>query len=116
MSAPETKRVGGKPDEGRDEGAAEQSGAIGVAHGPLLRHGLGEHEDHDDLERGRDGDADRSEHLSGDDADERGGNELAEQDQQQDRREEGLGLLDEPAQRPRARVCPSSSSDLARGP
>ena len=72
-----------------------------MAHRPLLGHGLGEDEDHDDLERGRDGDADRAEHLGRDDADERGGHELAQQHEQQDRGQEGLGLLDEPAQRPR---------------
>ena len=66
-----------------------------MAYRPLLGHGFGEHEDHDDLERGGDRDADRAEHLCSYDADERGGNELEEQDEQQDRREECLGLLHE---------------------
>ena len=102
MSAPETTAGRREPDEGRDERRGQQRGAIGVAYGPLLRHGLGEHEDHDDFESRRDGDADRAEHLSGDDADERGGDELAEQDEQQDRGEERFGLLHEPAQRARS--------------
>ena len=59
-----------------------------------------------------DGDADRAEDLGGDDADERGGDELAEKHEQQDRGEEGLRVLDEPAQRARPR-WPASSSDLA---
>ena len=71
-----------------------------MAHRPLLGHGFGEHEDHDDLERGCDRDTDRAEHLCCDDANQCGGDELAKQDEQQYRSEEGLGLLDEPAERP----------------
>jgi hypothetical protein len=87
-----------EPDERRDERCGQEGSAIGMAYRPLLGHGFGEHEDHDDLERGGDRDADRAEHLCSYDADERGGNELEEQDEQQDRREECLGLLHEPAQ------------------
>ena len=76
-----------------------------MAHRPLLGYGLREHEDNDDLESGGDGDTDRAEHLCRDDADEGGRDELTEKDEQQDRREEGLGLLDEPTQRASAALA-----------
>ena len=97
---------GARDDPGRREAdevghkrRGQESRAVGVAHRPLLGDGLGEDEDHDDLEDRRHRDPERAEDLCRDDADQGGGHELAEQHEQQDRGEEGLGFLDEAAQR-----------------
>ena len=62
---------------GGHQRGGEQGGPLGVLHGPGLGHRLGEHEDHDHLEGGGDGDADRAEESLGHDTDERGGHQVA---------------------------------------
>jgi len=86
---------GRETDEGGDQRGREEGGAVRVAHGPLFRHGLREDEYDHDLEHRRDGDADRAEDLCRDDADQRGGDELAQKDEEQDRGQEGLRVLDQ---------------------
>ena len=94
----------GEPPDGReaDEGAhdrgAEQRGAVRVQHGPVLRHRLEEHEDHDDFEDDAEQHAQAAEEVLGHDADQGGRDQLADQDQQQDRVEEVGRVLDQPGQ------------------
>ena len=83
-------------------GRHQEGGPVGVLDGVGLGHGLGEHEDHDDLEDGGDGDADGAERPLGQHADQGGGHQVAQQHQQQDRVEEPLGVLDQREQLPGA--------------
>jgi len=102
-----------EPDERRDERRGEQGSAIGVAHRPLLGHGFGEYENNDDFERRGDRHADWPEYLGSYNAHERGGDQLAEQDEQKDRRQEVSGSSTS-LRKDRAPRWLSSSSDLAR--
>ncbi len=66
---------------------------------PRLRGRLREHEDDHHVEDGRDDDADGSEQTLGQDPDERGLDELAHEEHEQQRVEEPLGVADEPEER-----------------
>ena len=72
-------------------------------------------EDEDDLEHRRHRDAERAEEPGGDDADERRRDELADEHEEQDRGEEGLGVLDE-APSERAPRWPLVDQRLRPGP
>ena len=85
-------------DDGGHEGGAEQRGPIGIVHGPVLGHRLEEDEDHHHLEDGADQDADATQEVLGHHADQRGRDQLADEDQEQDRVEELGRLLDEAGQ------------------
>ena len=82
-------------DDRRDQRRAEQGGPLGVADGPVLGHRLGEHEDHHDLEHGGRHHAPGPEPPHGQDADQGGHHQLADQHQQEHRVEEALGVLGE---------------------
>ena len=89
---------GREADQRADDGRTEQGGPVGVLHRPVLRHGLEEDEDHHDLEHDAEQHAEAAEEVLGHDADQGGGDQLADQDQQQDRVEEVGRVLDQPGQ------------------
>ena len=67
--------------------------ALGVVDGPVLRNGLGEHEDHDDFEAGGGHYTPGTEPTDRKDADEGGHHQLADEHHQEHRVEEALGIL-----------------------
>ena len=91
---------GREPDERADERGAEQRRPVGVLHRPVLGHRFEEHEDHHDLEHDAEEHAQAAEEVLGDDADQGGGDQLADQDEQQDRVEEVGGILDQARELP----------------
>ncbi len=104
MRSDETKRIGGNAHDDRHDRRAEQRGPVGIVHGPVLRHGLEEHEDDDHFEGGADQHADTAEHVLGHHADQGGRDQLADEDQEQDDVEEPFGVLDQARQL----ACPPS--------
>ena len=98
----ESQRMGGKRMSVLTIGALEQRRPVGVLHRPVLRHGLEEDEDHHDFEHDAEQHAEAAEEVLGDDADQGGGDQLADQHQQQDGVEEVGRVLDQPGQLPGA--------------
>ena len=76
-------------------GALNSAARSGMLHGPVLRHRLAEHEDDHDLEDGGGHHPPGAEPVVGQDADQGGHHQLADQHEQQDRVEEALGVLGE---------------------
>ena len=89
---------GREADERADDRRAHQRGPLGVLHRPVLGHRLEEHEDHDDFEHDAEEHAEAAEEVLGDDADQGGRDQLADQDEQQDRVEEVGRVLDQAGQ------------------
>ena len=85
-------------DQARHEGGGQQGGPLGMVDGPVLRDGLGEDEDHHDLEDGGGHHPPGAEPADGQDADQGGHHQLADEHQEEDRVEESLGVLGEPDQ------------------
>src|ERR1700678_2926479 len=69
---------------------------------PVLRHGFEEDEDDHDFEHDAEQHAETAEEVFGHDADQGGGNQLADQHEQENRVEEVGGVLDQPGQLPGA--------------
>ena len=76
----------------------DQRGALGVEHRIRLRHGLGEHEEDEDVEHHTDDDARRAEQAGEHDPGEGGLHGLADVDREQQRVDPALGVLDEAQQ------------------
>ncbi len=89
-------------DQGGDEGGGDEGRLLGVLHRPRLGHGLGEDEDEDDFEGGGGGDTERAEEVGGNDADQRRGHGVAEEQEEQHRVQRALGVLDQLEQGHRA--------------
>ena len=87
-------------DDGRHQGGAEQGGPLRMVHGPVLRHRLAQHEDHHDLEHGGGHHTPGPEPVGGQDPDQGGHHQLADEHQQEHRVEEALGVLGQAEQDP----------------
>ena len=84
-----------KADQGRDERSREESSPLWVLHGPVLWDRLGQHEDDGHLEDGGERHAQGAEQVLGDDTHEGGGDQLADQHQEEHGVEEALWVLHE---------------------
>ena len=100
----ETIRTGGKRTRAETSGAPNSAERSGLCTAQFLGSASAEHEDDHDLEdRGGDH-PDGAEPALGQDADEGGRHQLADEHQQQDRVQERLGVLDQPHQPARRRA------------
>ncbi len=88
----------GEADHDRHDRRAEQRRPLRIVHGPVLRDGFEEHEDHDHFEGGADQYADAPEQMFRHHADQGGRHQLADEHQQEDGVEELGGILDEARQ------------------
>ena len=88
--------------QGVDGAGRQQGRPLRMLHGPRLGRGLGEHEDHADLEGDADGDAPRTEVVA-QQPDEGGHDHLAGEQQQEDGVEKALGVLDQAGEGDRPR-------------
>ena len=101
----ESQRMGGNRIRVLTMRRAEQRRPVGVLHRPVLGHRLEEHEDHHDLEHDAEEHAEAAEEVLGDDADQGGRDQLADQHEQQDRVEEVGRVLDQAGQLSRPALC-----------
>ena len=100
----------------RDDGRHEERGALGVVDGPVLGQRLGQDEDDHDLEEGGGQHPEGAEEPLRQDAHQSGGDQLADEHEQEDRVQERLGVLDqahEPARSPAALVAQRQRLGLA---
>ena len=94
----ESQRIGGKRMRVLTNGALEEGGPVRVLHRPVLGHRLEEDEDDHDFEHDAQQHAQATEEVLGHNADQGGGDQLANEHQQQNGVEEVGGVLDQTGQ------------------
>ena len=98
MRRAESQRMGGNRMSVLTRGALSRAARSACCTAQFFGHRLEEHEDHHDLEHDAEEHAQAAEEVLGDDADQGGRDQLADQHQQQDRVEEVGRVLDQPGQ------------------